>query len=172
MSTSRPRSEKARSTTSPTAPSSPVTERTRTSSCSSRAASSRLACTAPRIASASSSSSLTTCPPARFPATRHRSTGLFLRQRTSGLAQVGRYVINYSVGKERRSGSALAGDHMVYGRTEALNKVRSIALIPLFVAGLLVVTTCGGSGGGGGGGDAEDVKVASDIAYPPFEFEK
>jgi ABC-type amino acid transport substrate-binding protein len=86
---------------------------------------------------------------------------------------VGRYVINYSVGKERRSGSALAGDHMVYGRTEALNKLRSIALVPLFVAGLLVVTACGGSGGGGGGGgDAEDVKVASDIAYPPFEFEK
>jgi ABC-type amino acid transport substrate-binding protein len=86
---------------------------------------------------------------------------------------VGRYVINYSVGKERRSGSALAGDHMVYGRTEALNKLRSIALIPLFVAGLLVVTACGGSGGGGGGGgDTEAVKVASDIAYPPFEFEK
>jgi ABC-type amino acid transport substrate-binding protein len=62
---------------------------------------------------------------------------------------------------------------MVYGRTEALNKLRSIALVPLFVAGLLVVTACGGSGGGGGGGgDAEDVKVASDIAYPPFEFEK
>ena len=62
---------------------------------------------------------------------------------------------------------------MVYGRTEALNKLRSIALIPLFVAGLLVVTACGGSGGGGGGGgNAEDVKVASDIAYPPFEFEK
>ena len=34
---------------------------------------------------------------------------------------------------------------------------------------------CGGAGGGGqgGGGDeGEDISVASDIAYPPFEFEK
>ena len=41
----------------------------------------------------------------------------------------------------------------------------------------LVLTGCGGGGGegggGGGGGDeAEQVKVASDIAYPPFEFNK
>jgi len=37
----------------------------------------------------------------------------------------------------------------------------------------LVLTGCGGGGGGkGGGGGAEEVKVASDIAYPPFEFNK
>lgn len=37
----------------------------------------------------------------------------------------------------------------------------------------LVLTGCGGGGGGkGGGGGAEQVKVASDIAYPPFEFNK
>lgn len=46
-------------------------------------------------------------------------------------------------------------------------------LIVGILLGLLVVTACGGSGGGsGGGGKAEDVKVASDIAYPPFEYEK
>ncbi|HEV2745261.1 MAG TPA: basic amino acid ABC transporter substrate-binding protein [Rubrobacter sp.] len=46
-------------------------------------------------------------------------------------------------------------------------------VLPLFfLAAVLAVTlaACGGGGGGGGGG--EEVSVASDIAYPPFEFEK
>jgi ABC-type amino acid transport substrate-binding protein len=34
----------------------------------------------------------------------------------------------------------------------------------------LLVASCGGGGGGGGGDEAEQVTVASDIAYPPFEF--
>ena len=44
----------------------------------------------------------------------------------------------------------------------------------LAFVGLLVVAACGGSGGGGSDDEAsaEDVKVASDIAYPPFEYEK
>ena len=49
-------------------------------------------------------------------------------------------------------------------------------VLPLFfVAAVLVVTlaACGGGGsGGGGGGGGEDITVASDIAYPPFEYEK
>jgi ABC-type amino acid transport substrate-binding protein len=49
-------------------------------------------------------------------------------------------------------------------------------VLPLFfLAAVLAVTLAacgGGSGGGGGGGGGEDVSVASDIAYPPFEFEK
>src|ERR687893_322185 len=46
--------------------------------------------------------------------------------------------------------------------------------VALVLAIALVLTGCGGGGGqgGGGGGGDEDVKVASDIAYPPFEFEK
>ncbi len=46
-------------------------------------------------------------------------------------------------------------------------------VLPLFVLAAalsLVVAGCGGGGGGQGGG--EDITVASDIAYPPFEFEK
>ncbi len=64
---------------------------------------------------------------------------------------------------------------MVYGRAEALKRIMSVALVVLTLVGLLVVTACGGSGGGGSDGgqaSAEDVKVASDIAYPPFEYEK
>lgn len=55
-----------------------------------------------------------------------------------------------------------------------MNRLRIMVLIPLVIAVLLVATACGGSGGGGGGGGegAEDVKVASDIAYPPFEYEQ
>ncbi len=48
-------------------------------------------------------------------------------------------------------------------------------VLPLFVlaAALSLVAACGGGGGGGGGqGGGEDITVASDIAYPPFEFEK
>lgn len=47
-------------------------------------------------------------------------------------------------------------------------------VLPLFVlAAVLTVTlaACGGGGGSGSGG-GEDITVASDIAYPPFEFEK
>ena len=45
----------------------------------------------------------------------------------------------------------------------------------LFLAAVLMVAlaACGGGGGsGGGGGGGEDITVASDIAYPPFEFER
>lgn len=49
-------------------------------------------------------------------------------------------------------------------------------IIPLFILAAalsLMVAGCGGGGGGGGGqGGGEDISVASDIAYPPFEFEK
>src|SRR5918992_2969782 len=46
--------------------------------------------------------------------------------------------------------------------------------VALVLAIALVLTACGGGGGGqgGGGGGGEQIKVASDIAYPPFEFEK
>jgi ABC-type amino acid transport substrate-binding protein len=75
---------------------------------------------------------------------------------------VARSVINYP------------GILKVYGRAEALKVLRSLALVALALVGLLVVAACGGSGGGGSDGEAsaEDVKVASDIAYPPFEYEK
>lgn len=36
----------------------------------------------------------------------------------------------------------------------------------------LLVAACGGGGGESGGGGPEQVTVASDIAYPPFEFNK
>src|SRR5215211_8784433 len=48
--------------------------------------------------------------------------------------------------------------------------------VALVLAIALVMTGCGGGGGGqgggGGGGGGEQITVASDIAYPPFEFEK
>ena len=47
--------------------------------------------------------------------------------------------------------------------------------VALVLAIALVLTACGGGGGGqggGGGGGGEQITVASDIAYPPFEFEK
>ena len=47
--------------------------------------------------------------------------------------------------------------------------------VALVLAIALVLTGCGGGGGGqggGGGGGSEQITVASDIAYPPFEFEK
>ena len=57
-----------------------------------------------------------------------------------------------------------------------MKRIKSVALVALTFVGLLLVAACGGGSGGGGsdGGQAsaEDVKVASDIAYPPFEFEK
>jgi ABC-type amino acid transport substrate-binding protein len=49
-------------------------------------------------------------------------------------------------------------------------------VLPLFflAAALVTVLAACGGGGGGGGSDSggEDVTVASDIAYPPFEFER
>jgi ABC-type amino acid transport substrate-binding protein len=49
-------------------------------------------------------------------------------------------------------------------------------VLPLFfLAAVLMaaLAACGGGGGsGGGGGGGEDITVASDIAYPPFEFER
>jgi ABC-type amino acid transport substrate-binding protein len=63
-----------------------------------------------------------------------------------------------------------------YGRAETLKRLRTVALVALALVVLLLVAACGGGSGGGGGGggqaSAEDVKVASDIAYPPFEYEK
>ena len=47
-------------------------------------------------------------------------------------------------------------------------------VLPLFVLAAvlsLIVVACGG-GGGSQGSQNEDISVASDIAYPPFEFEK
>ena len=47
--------------------------------------------------------------------------------------------------------------------------------VALVLAIALVLTGCGSGGGGqggGGGGGGEQITVASDIAYPPFEFEK
>src|ERR671921_811251 len=47
--------------------------------------------------------------------------------------------------------------------------------VALVLAIALLLTGCGGGGGGqggGGGGGDEQITVASDIAYPPFEFEK
>jgi ABC-type amino acid transport substrate-binding protein len=48
-------------------------------------------------------------------------------------------------------------------------------VLPLFfLAAVLMaaLAACGGGGGSGGGGGGEDITVASDIAYPPFEFER
>ena len=58
-----------------------------------------------------------------------------------------------------------------------MKRLRTVALVALALVVLLLVAACGGGSGGGGGGgggqaSAEDVKVASDIAYPPFEYEK
>nr|MDQ5819413.1 transporter substrate-binding domain-containing protein [Actinomycetota bacterium] len=44
----------------------------------------------------------------------------------------------------------------------------------LILALVVALAGCGGGGGGGegggGGGESETITVASDIAYPPFEF--
>ena len=59
-----------------------------------------------------------------------------------------------------------------------MTDVRWGRLLPIFlaVAVALALVGCGGGGGGGdqggGGGGGEDITVASDIAYPPFEFER
>ena len=51
---------------------------------------------------------------------------------------------------------------------------RILSLFALVTALVVALAACGGGGGGGGGsqGGGEDVTVASDIAYPPFEFER
>ncbi len=55
-------------------------------------------------------------------------------------------------------------------------KFRFGRLFPMVVLAVVVALApvgCGSGGGGGGGqGGSEDVSVASDIAYPPFEFER
>ncbi|HEU4493033.1 MAG TPA: transporter substrate-binding domain-containing protein, partial [Rubrobacteraceae bacterium] len=46
-------------------------------------------------------------------------------------------------------------------------------VLPAVLVLALVLAGCGGGGEqGGGGGEPEQVTVASDIAYPPFEFNK
>jgi len=50
---------------------------------------------------------------------------------------------------------------------------RRIFPVVLVLAVALVLASCGGGGEqGGGGGGGEQITVASDIAYPPFEFAK
>jgi polar amino acid transport system substrate-binding protein len=51
-------------------------------------------------------------------------------------------------------------------------RFRSIIPAALILALVVAVVGCGGGGegGGGGGGESEKITVASDIAYPPFEF--
>ncbi len=46
--------------------------------------------------------------------------------------------------------------------------------VALVLAVALILASCGGGAGGGdqGGGGGEQITVASDIAYPPFEFTK
>ena len=44
--------------------------------------------------------------------------------------------------------------------------------VALVLAIALVLAGCGGGGGGGDQGGGEQITVASDIAYPPFEFTK
>ena len=54
-----------------------------------------------------------------------------------------------------------------------MDKFRFGKLFPAVVLAVaLAVVGCGGGGGGGQGGGEEDITVASDIAYPPFEFER
>ena len=54
--------------------------------------------------------------------------------------------------------------------------MHTIRFLLLVVAAAFVAVGCGGGGGGDtggaetGGGGGESVTVASDIAYPPFEF--
>ena len=47
-----------------------------------------------------------------------------------------------------------------------------IVPVAVIIAIALLVAACGGGGGESGGGGPEQVTVASDIAYPPFEFNK
>ena len=62
------------------------------------------------------------------------------------------------------------------GEDGALKIPRNILRAALVFATLAFTVAfaaaCGSGGGGGQGGGDEDITVASDIAYPPFEFEK
>jgi ABC-type amino acid transport substrate-binding protein len=62
------------------------------------------------------------------------------------------------------------------GRFMRIKWFGSIFPVTLVLAVALILAGCGGGGGGGdqggGGGGDEQITVASDIAYPPFEFEK
>jgi ABC-type amino acid transport substrate-binding protein len=51
-------------------------------------------------------------------------------------------------------------------------RVGIIVPVAVVLAVALLVAACGGGGGESGGGGPEQVTVASDIAYPPFEFNK
>ena len=56
-----------------------------------------------------------------------------------------------------------------------MDKFRFGRLFPTMVLAVVVALAlvgCGSGGGGGGQGQSEDISVASDIAYPPFEFER
>ena len=56
-----------------------------------------------------------------------------------------------------------------------MDKFRFGRLFPTVVLAVVVALAlvgCGSGGGGGGQGQSEDISVASDIAYPPFEFER
>src|SRR5687768_17323688 len=52
--------------------------------------------------------------------------------------------------------------------------LRSVFPAVLILAAVLTLAGCGGGeeGSGGGGGGGEQITVASDIAFPPFEFTK
>jgi polar amino acid transport system substrate-binding protein len=70
---------------------------------------------------------------------------------------------------------AYTKQNTVRGRYTMTRWLSSVLPAVFVLAVALVLTGCGGgegSGGGGGGGEAEQVKVASDIAYPPFEYNK
>lgn len=51
-------------------------------------------------------------------------------------------------------------------------RIGIIVPVAAVLAVALLVAACGGGGGESGGGGPEQVTVASDIAYPPFEFNK
>ena len=52
-----------------------------------------------------------------------------------------------------------------------MKNFRGALLLVLAMMLSLSLAACGG-GGGGGGEQAETIVVASDIAYPPFEYEE
>ena len=61
------------------------------------------------------------------------------------------------------------------GRFMVIRWFNSIIPAALVFALVVALASCGGGGGGGGGeggGESEKITVASDIAYPPFEFTK
>src|SRR3712207_2506140 len=76
--------------------------------------------------------------------------------------------------RERARLLAQETENLGSGRFMRIRWFRSIFPVTLVVLAVaLVVAGCGGGGGGGGqGGGGEQITVASDIAYPPFEFTK